>query len=623
MDGLSMVASGIDRPLYSDAITKTCTRLDFARVCVMVDFHSTLPRHLVVMVVNSRICDIEYEWVPSKCLTCHSLGHSTAGCPSTKKTAKPPVAVYVQKPLPRPPQEPTKEPARPPSLNVPDVPISNNEAKTEVGYHVPSPQSSPMIHKGKEIVVFNSFNALSVLDDESSVEWGPNTSSPKKVSHDSSRQLECSRSKPPRPSNGGPGNHFWLAWDESEVDVSILLVHNQCIYCRVTAKRSHLSSLINVVYGLNEVVPRCELWQQLVCIVEDIGDEPWLVLGDFNKILDLSEVLGPSEDIILQWRISRRVLGTRVFCRPLATHCTRVHPTTIGAFIFYNYLAKAPEFIDLVKVVWTQNIYGTRMYAITRKLKAMKPIFRAQRKVKGDLADNVQKAKEFLSIVQRLLPLDRQNNLLLGIKRTARLILMKASKLELSMLQQRAKMQWLKDVLRCDVKAAVFDIEEDKAPGPDGYSAAFYKVAWPMIGDELTSAIQDFFNMGKLLKQINATLLTLIPKVAAPRTVGDYRPISYCHVLYKIITKIIVHRMQLVMQKIISPSQNAFVSGRRISNNVLLAQELFTGYNRQNFPPRCAHKVDLRKAYDTLEWDFVLAALKLFGSLPPQVDFMD
>ncbi|KAL0439731.1 UNVERIFIED_CONTAM: hypothetical protein Slati_2456100 [Sesamum latifolium] len=67
------------------------------------------------------------------------------------------------------------------------------------------------------------------------------------------------------------------------------------------------------------------------------------------------------------------------------------------------------------------------------------------------------------------------------------------------------------------------------------------------------------------------------------------------------------------MDKIISPPQNAFVLGRRISNNILLGQELFHGYKHQNLPPQCALKVDLRKAYDTLEWDFILAMLRVFG----------
>ncbi|KAL0404397.1 UNVERIFIED_CONTAM: hypothetical protein Sradi_2080500, partial [Sesamum radiatum] len=63
--------------------------------------------------------------------------------------------------------------------------------------------------------------------------------------------------------------------------------------------------------------------------------------------------------------------------------------------------------------------------------------------------------------------------------------------------------------------------------------------------------------------------------------------------------------MHGVMGKLVNPSQNAFVPGRRISYNILLSQELFSCYNRRNVPPRCALKVDLRKAYDTLEWDFV------------------
>ncbi|KAL0393125.1 UNVERIFIED_CONTAM: Retrovirus-related Pol polyprotein from type-2 retrotransposable element R2DM [Sesamum radiatum] len=98
--------------------------------------------------------------------------------------------------------------------------------------------------------------------------------------------------------------------------------------------------------------------------------------------------------------------------------------------------------------------------------------------------------------------------------------------------------------------------------------------------------------------------------------VADFRPISCCNVIYKIITKILVLRIRGVLDKIISQSQTAFVPGRSISDNVLLAQELFSGYNQCRLPPRCALKVDLRKAYDTVEWIFLLAMLQLFG-FPP------
>ncbi|KAK4382666.1 Transposon TX1 uncharacterized protein [Sesamum angolense] len=371
----------------------------------------------------------------------------------------------------------------------------------------------------------------------------------------------------------------------------------------------------------------------------------------------------------------------------------------VSMFHFDNYLTLSPGFIASVQDIWRHHIVGTPMYSITRKLKALKSIFRQQRKMKGDLSANVKLVGEFLEIDQRLLQEDRHDPLLLHLEQCCRLVFLKAVKIEQVMLQQRAKIQWMKGGDQCsrvffhkvairrankrifqifdeagntfmepndinnefiayyqrllggdrtdramdlrylrpsarhivtdeeasllirpinkdDVKTAVFDIEEDRAPGPYGYSSGFFKAAWPVVGEEITAAVMDFFTTSRLLKQINATLITLIPKVCAPSLVADFRPISCCNDIYKIITKILVLRIRGVLDKIISPSQTAFVPGRSISDNVLLAQELFSGYNQCRLPPRCALKVDLRKAYDTVEWDFLLATLQLFG-FPP------
>ncbi|KAL2232550.1 UNVERIFIED_CONTAM: hypothetical protein Sindi_1435000 [Sesamum indicum] len=177
-------------------------------------------------------------------------------------------------------------------------------------------------------------------------------------------------------------------------------------------------------------------------------------------------------------------------------------------------------------------------------------------------------------------------------------------------------------VTRDEVKEAFFDIEEDKALAPDGYSAGFYKAAWPIVGREVTDAILEFFHNGRLLKQINSTVISLIPKVHTPLSVSNFRPISYCNVLYKVITKILVKRIRLVLEKLISPTQNAFVSGRSIGDNVLMAQELFSGYNQQRKPPRCALKVDLHKDYDMMEWDFLFAVLQLYKFSEPFIGWI-
>ncbi|KAL2252628.1 UNVERIFIED_CONTAM: hypothetical protein Sindi_0057500 [Sesamum indicum] len=99
-------------------------------------------------------------------------------------------------------------------------------------------------------------------------------------------------------------------------------------------------------------------------------------------------------------------------------------------------------------------------------------------------------------------------------------------------------------------------------------------------------------------------------------TVGDFRPKSCCNVLYKIIAKLIVQRLSMLLDKLTSPCQAAFVPGWSIRDNIMLAQKLFMGYNQARLSPQCALKVDIRKAYDTVEWDFMTAAMRLFG-FPP------
>ncbi|KAL0401366.1 UNVERIFIED_CONTAM: hypothetical protein Slati_4166500 [Sesamum latifolium] len=145
------------------------------------------------------------------------------------------------------------------------------------------------------------------------------------------------------------------------------------------------------------------------------------------------------------------------------------------------------------------------------------------------------------------------------------MIYTKANKLEqkggsgLGTCFQGRRQSFIRPVQNEEVNEAVFNIADDKSPRPDGYSAGFFKVAWSVIGKEVIIAILEFFSKGRLLNQVNATLLTLIPKVQMPKVVANYRPIACCNVLYKIITKIMVQRLKEVLVKVVYPNQNAFI----------------------------------------------------------------
>ncbi|XP_059295526.1 uncharacterized protein LOC132048856 [Lycium ferocissimum] len=108
-----------------------------------------------------------------------------------------------------------------------------------------------------------------------------------------------------------------------------------------------------------------------------------------------------------------------------------------------------------------------------------------------------------------------------------------------------------------------------------------------------------------MTKGLNATVITLIPKGTHAATVGDYRPISCCNTLYKVTSKMLCSRMKSVLPTIISENQSAFVKERSIVQNILICQDLVRLYNRKAAIKSCLIKIDLRKAYDTVEWDFV------------------
>ena len=140
-----------------------------------------------------------------------------------------------------------------------------------------------------------------------------------------------------------------------------------------------------------------------------------------------------------------------------------------------------------------------------------------------------------------------------------------------------------------EIKATLFQMRPMKASRPNGMNALFYQKFWHIVGDKVVSAVLDYLNSSVILPDINHTNIVLIPKVKNPKKMSDFRPISLCNVIYKIISKVLANRLKQILPTIISLTQSAFVPGRLITDNILLAYEtLHTMHSRKKGKKRLA-----------------------------------
>jgi hypothetical protein len=165
--------------------------------------------------------------------------------------------------------------------------------------------------------------------------------------------------------------------------------------------------------------------------------------------------------------------------------------------------------------------------------------------------------------------------------------------------------------LEKEVKDVIFGMDGDKAPGPDGFSLAFFQACWEVLKKDIMAIFSDFYARGKFEKSLNSTFISLIPKVSGAAELKDFRPISLVSEIYKIISKVLANRLRLVMSRIIS-TQNAFFKGRQILDSVLIASESLD-FRLKLGEPGLLCKLDMEKAYDHVSWDFLLYMLRRCG----------
>lgn len=164
-----------------------------------------------------------------------------------------------------------------------------------------------------------------------------------------------------------------------------------------------------------------------------------------------------------------------------------------------------------------------------------------------------------------------------------------------------------------EIKRIVFSMSPDSTPGPDGLTGHFFHACWQFIEHDVCLTVQAYFCGHPLPQVLSSSLIALIPKVDAPKTCADYRPISLCNFFYKIISRVLSDRLVSILPILISEEQGAFVKGRYIIENVSLACELVQYLGKNCKGRNVIFKLDMAKAYDRLEWNFLYAVLRHFG----------
>jgi hypothetical protein len=170
----------------------------------------------------------------------------------------------------------------------------------------------------------------------------------------------------------------------------------------------------------------------------------------------------------------------------------------------------------------------------------------------------------------------------------------------------------LEEVFLEELKEVLHSFQHDKSSGPDSWPIEFYLGFFDLIGSDLLGVVNESRRTGVIHGPINATFIALIPKVKKDETFEDFKPISLCNCLYKIIAKVISRRLKRILSNNISPEQFGFLHGRQIHEAIGVAQEALHNLKVKNLSGAIL-KLNLSKAYDRVSWLYLKMLLIHLG----------
>jgi len=170
----------------------------------------------------------------------------------------------------------------------------------------------------------------------------------------------------------------------------------------------------------------------------------------------------------------------------------------------------------------------------------------------------------------------------------------------------------LRKVSMQEVEEVVTTMSNGKALGLDGFTIDFYKACWPLLKNEVHALVEESRIQKSILKALNSTFLTLIPKDEGADSPDKFRPISLCNVINKIISKVLANRTKTIFPLLVSQHQSSYVEGRKILDRIIISHEL-THSIKAHRKPRMMMQLDMSKEFDKISWEYMKDVLAAFG----------
>nr|KYP67083.1 Transposon TX1 uncharacterized [Cajanus cajan] len=243
-----------------------------------------------------------------------------------------------------------------------------------------------------------------------------------------------------------------------------------------------------------------------------------------------------------------------------------------------------PKSRDIVANAWNLSVYGNPMHILTKSLR-MQLIHTHVLDHSKSLFSHVvpiADCSEFLKVIPK--SITPSDNMRLAILPTME-----------------------------EVKNAVFSLSPNSSIGPDGFPRSFFQHFWDIIRMDVYNFVLQFFQQGMIIPNYNSSHVILIPKESGTDEIGNFHPIVVSNFKYKIISKVLSDRLSSVIDKVVSSHQRGFISDRSITDCIALTSEAINLLDKNIYFGNTALKIDIRKAFDKLDWSFLINVSKAFG----------